>query len=224
MKPTRRSGPGPACPTTPTAPPGPTGPEEALRGFAPDVRPPALGGADVGYVVDDTALGRMLFAVRDGGAVLLTRYVADDTEADRWLQRLADRVSPRVLREPAATDAVRRELAEYVAGHRRDFDVPVDTALMAPFQRTVLGRLPQVAGYGWTTTYGALAAATGAPRASRAVGAALGGNPVCVLVPCHRVLGASGALTGYAGGVDAKTRLLALEGALPARGALPSGG
>jgi methylated-DNA-[protein]-cysteine S-methyltransferase len=87
----------------------------------------------------------------------------------------------------------------------------VDLALATPFQREVLTALPVAAGYGRTATYGELARAVGRPAAARAVGGALNHNPLCVVVPCHRVVAASGDLTGYAGGLDAKRHLLALE-------------
>ena len=117
-----------------------------------------------------------------------------------------------MLRRPAALDEARRELAAYLAGERRTFDLRVDLALATPFQRVVLtGLRGRAVGYGERTTYGALARRVGRPSASRAVGAALGANPLCVVLPCHRVVASSGALTGYAGGLPAKERLLALE-------------
>jgi methylated-DNA-[protein]-cysteine S-methyltransferase len=105
--------------------------------------------------------------------------------------------------------AVREQLAEYFAGARREFDVPLKLT-GTPFQRRVwqeLGRIP----FGTTTTYARLAGRVGHPKASRAVGHANSRNPVSILVPCHRVIGADGALTGYAGGVEKKRWLLALE-------------
>ncbi len=185
---------------------------DPLTAFAPPLAgPPRLEPTDVSYVLDDTAVGRMLFAVRDDGRVLTTAYAADPTVEERWLQRISDAVSPRVLRHPAPTDAVRRALEAYLAGSARRVDVPVDLALTRPFQREVLTTLRERVGYGERTTYGELAAASGHPGASRAVGAALGGNPLCVTVPCHRVLPASGGLGGYAGGPRSKEWLLTLE-------------
>lgn len=172
--------------------------------------PPVLSGEDVAYVVEDTALGPMLFAARSDGALVASTYLLHDAE-DAVLDRLARAVSPKVLRRPAALDGVRREVDEYLAGRRREFDVVVDPVLAGPFQRTVLAALPRSARYGERISYGALAAALGKPSAARAVGTALGANPLCVVLPCHRVVGASGALTGYAGGLEAKRRLLDLE-------------
>jgi methylated-DNA-[protein]-cysteine S-methyltransferase len=185
--------------------------ERALAAFSPLVRPPELPDPDVAYAVEDTAIGRMLLAVRGDGRVLASAFAPGDAEQDVVLARLAATVSPRVLRRPVSTDALRRELEEFLAGRRRRFDVDVDLALAGPFQRDVLVRLEASVGYGQRTTYGALAASLGRPTAARAVGAALGANPLCVVLPCHRVVAASGALTGYAGGLEVKRRLLELE-------------
>ena len=101
------------------------------------------------------------------------------------------------------------QLAAYFAGERRDFDLPLAPD-GTPFQRQVWDALAAVP-YGATTSYGELAAAIGRPGSARAVGAANGANPLAIVVPCHRVVGADGTLTGYAGGLDAKRRLLDLE-------------
>jgi methylated-DNA-[protein]-cysteine S-methyltransferase len=108
---------------------------------------------------------------------------------------------------PFAT--LRAQLAEYFAGERREFDVPLQLT-GTPFQQQVWQQLTRIP-YGATITYAELARRIGSPAASRAVGAANGRNPVSILVPCHRVVGASGQLTGYAGGVDKKVWLLAME-------------
>jgi methylated-DNA-[protein]-cysteine S-methyltransferase len=122
---------------------------------------------------------------------------------------LARTFGARVLRMPL--DDVRRELDEYFEGRRRDFDLPIDLRV-APFYEAVLTELARVP-YGRTETYGALAAKVGRPRAARAVGTVMNRNPIPVVLPCHRVIGANGSLTGYAGGLDVKRRLLELEGA-----------
>lgn len=184
---------------------------ELLRDFDPPIRPPGLAPSDVSYAVEDTAVGRMLLASSSGGALVASAFVPSAADEDRVLDRLAQAVSPRVLRHPAVLDTTRRELEEYLAGHRRAFTTRVDLALATPFQRVVLGRLADAVGYGQRTTYGALATAVDRPRAARAVGAALGANPLCILLPCHRVVAGDGSLTGYAGGLAAKERLLALE-------------
>ena len=176
-------------------------------------RPPRFETADVGYVVTDTAIGRLLLATRDPQTAVTVTFAPDVASEDRLLQRLARQVSPRVLRIPAMTDELRRELDEALAGRRRRFGVRADLTLTTPFQRTVLQTLAERVGYGERTSYGRLAAWVGRPSASRAVGAALGSNPLCVLVPCHRVVAADGNLTGYAGGLDAKRLLLTVESA-----------
>ena len=183
----------------------------AMRGYDPTVRPPVLLDGDVSYAVDDTAVGRMLLVTRADGTALAAVFTPTDADVDRVLTRVARLVSPRVLRGGRGVDPLRHELEDFLAGRRRAFSVPFDLALASPFQRLVLPRLAATVGYGQVTTYGALAATAGRPTASRAVGAALGANPLCVLLPCHRVLAASGSLTGYAGGLAAKRLLLDLE-------------
>jgi methylated-DNA-[protein]-cysteine S-methyltransferase len=104
-----------------------------------------------------------------------------------------------------------RQLGDYFAGRRTAFDVPLDLAHGTDFQQSVwqaLLKIPQ----GGTASYGELSARIGKPAAVRAVGAAVGRNPVSIIVPCHRVMGAGGALTGYAGGLERKSALLRLEG------------
>jgi len=186
-----------------------------LSAFAPPVVPPDLPVSDVSYVVEDTAIGRMLLACRGpdagSGALIASVFVSGSDAEDALLNRLARQVSPRVLRQPRALDAARRELDAYLRGELRAFGLPTDLVLATAFQRIVLGHLPGAVGYGQRTTYGALAKDIERPSASRAVGAALGANPLCVVLPCHRVVATSGALTGYAGGLAAKEYLLALE-------------
>jgi methylated-DNA-[protein]-cysteine S-methyltransferase len=189
--------------------------EQRLQAWpaADDLRPPTFPSADVSYVVHDTAVGRILFARNESGALVASRYVADDEAVDAVLDRLAHAVSPRVLRMPAALDDSRRQFDDFLAGRRHEFDLTTDLVLATPFQRRVLETLRRTVAYGERETYGGLARAIDQPTASRAVGAALGANPLCIVVPCHRVVGSHGALTGYAGGVAAKEYLLAMEAA-----------
>jgi len=109
----------------------------------------------------------------------------------------------------AAIAAARLQLDSYFDGGRREFDLPI-----APrgtlFQRQVWSALERIP-FGRTRTYGDIANALGAPKAARAIGAAVGRNPISIVVPCHRVIGASGALTGFAGGIERKQALLDLE-------------
>ena len=121
-------------------------------------------------------------------------------------------------REPGALPAVVEQLDAYFAGERTVFDLPLRLD-GTPFQRAVWAALREIP-YGETTTYGELARRLGRPSASRAVGMANGRNPVGVIVPCHRVVGAAGDLTGYGGGLDRKRRLLDHERAR-VRPALP---
>ena len=188
-----------------------TDPTRLLDEFQPDVRPPRLAPTDVSYVVEDTAVGRMLLARNDSGALLASSFVPDTADEDRVLSRLSARVSPRILRQPRELDEARRELEEFLTGRRHTFSLRTDLALASDFQRLVLPRLARGVGYGHRATYGELARAVERPGAARAVGAALGSNPLCVVLPCHRVVASSGALTGYAGGLEAKRYLLDLE-------------
>ncbi len=112
--------------------------------------------------------------------------------------------------------AAAAQLAEYFDGRRRGFELPLDLSHGTPFQQAVWRALLAIA-HGDTASYAELGRRIGHPAAVRAVGAAVGRNPLSVVVPCHRVIGSAGALTGYAGGLERKAALLALEGALPAR-------
>lgn len=153
----------------------------------------------------DTPLGPMTLAATDEGL------------AGAWFDGQAHHPGPidapvdashRWLKQAAA------ELVTFFAGRRRSFGVPID-AQGTEFQRSVWQALQRIP-CGDLHRYGELAAQLGRPAAARAVGAAVGRNPVSVIVPCHRVVGADGSLTGYAGGLPRKEALLALEGALRA--------
>lgn len=115
----------------------------------------------------------------------------------------------RVLKE------TQRQLQAYFAGQLRQFDIPLDLSAGTAFQQSVWQALLAIP-FGKTTSYGALSRSIGKPLAVRAVGTAIGRNPIGVIVPCHRVIGADGSLTGYAGGLHRKEAFLKLEGALPA--------
>jgi methylated-DNA-[protein]-cysteine S-methyltransferase len=120
-------------------------------------------------------------------------------------------VDPAWTRDDAGFDDVRAQLSEYFAGGRTEFDLPLHPS-GSPFQLRVWAALQEIP-YGQTQSYGKTAAAIGAPDAARAVGLANGQNPISIVVPCHRVIGANGSLTGYGGGLDAKRWLLAHEAA-----------
>jgi methylated-DNA-[protein]-cysteine S-methyltransferase len=118
---------------------------------------------------------------------------------------------PGWVAEPGAFGAVVKQLDEYFAGERRAFELPLAPSGTA-FQQQVWRELTQIP-YGETISYAELACRVGNPRASRAVGLANGANPLPIIVPCHRVIGANGSLTGFGGGLDMKRHLLELEGA-----------
>ena len=165
---------------------------------------------DVAVTKLDSPIGELFVAVTPRG---LACVAFEDEDRDQVMARLARELSPRILEHAAATDTVRRELDEYFAGERRRFDVPLDRRLIHGIARDVLAATARVP-FGRTTTYGELAGKIGNPKAARAVGNALGSNPIPIVVPCHRVLRTGGALGGYAGGLDRKERLLRLEGVL----------
>ena len=114
------------------------------------------------------------------------------------------------VHDPAALRAPREQLQAYAAGELSEFDLPLRPAGTA-FQLRVWEELLSIE-YGKTTSYGQIAQSLGRPTAGRAVGAAVGANPIGIVVPCHRVIGSNGALTGYAGGLENKIALLMLEG------------
>jgi methylated-DNA-[protein]-cysteine S-methyltransferase len=164
---------------------------------------------DVAYDLVDSPVGTLLIAATERG---LCR-IAYDAEPERELDRLADAFGVRVLRSVPPIDPARRQLDEYFEGKRQRFDLAVDLALQADFNRRVLRELARVP-YGEVVTYGELAARAARPRAARAVGTIMNRNPLPIVLPCHRVIGANGKLVGYGGGLDRKEALLRLEGAL----------
>jgi methylated-DNA-[protein]-cysteine S-methyltransferase len=150
----------------------------------------------------DSPLGPMLLAASPVGlAGLWFDGQRHHPEAGRW------RHDPS---HPTLRLAI-TQLDEYFAGRRTAFDLPLDLSHGTPFQQSVWQSLLAIP-CGGRTSYGVLSQRIGRPMAVRAVGAAVGRNPVSIVVPCHRVLGADGSLTGYAGGLDRKTALLRLEG------------
>ena len=160
-------------------------------------------------IVTDTPIGDLLVGVTGRG---LCR-IHFDPDPEQELESLARLYGPRVLRSPKPVDRVRKQLDEYFAGRRRSFDVDWDIRALPAYNQRVLTELARVE-YGSTTTYGTLASLTGNPRAARAVGTIMNRNPIPIVLPCHRVVGAKGQLTGYAGGLERKELLLRLEGAL----------
>lgn len=172
-------------------------------------RAAAEGLLDVAYDVVESPIGALLVAVTPAGVCL----ISFDPDPEKQLEPLARAFGARVLQAARPVEPARRELGEYFAGRRDAFDLPVDLGPLPAFQRLVLTELARVP-YGATETYGGLAARVGRPRAARAVGGALNRNPVPIVLPCHRVVGSTGRLVGYAGGLELKARLLALESGL----------
>ena len=164
---------------------------------------------DVAYDLVDTPLGKLLVATSEGGVCRIDY----DPEPEREVERLSRTFGVRVLRSPRAVDDPRRQLSEYFEGARRSFELRTDLRIAAPFGRDVLAQLARVP-YGEVTTYGTLAARAGKPRAARAVGTIMNRNPIPIVLPCHRVVGSTGKLVGYGGGLKRKEQLLRLEGVL----------
>jgi methylated-DNA-[protein]-cysteine S-methyltransferase len=151
------------------------------------------------YCYFDTPIGELLLAGEADSLSMIgfpKGAMRRDPEAD-WIYN------------EAPFEDVRRQLAEYFAGDRKDFDLPLSLE-GTEFQVAVLEALQQIP-YGETRSYGAVAKQIGRPKAVRAVGAANGRNPIPIIVPCHRVIGTSGDLTGFGGGLDTKAALLRLE-------------
>ncbi len=163
---------------------------------------------DVAYRTLDSPLGPLLVAATETGVV---RIGFDSEGHDHVLADLAAAVGPRIMRRPQRLDGVARDLDDYFAGRRDGLDeVAVDFQLTSGFRRDVLVALRAIP-HGATATYGAVAVATGRPRAVRAVGTACARNPVPLVVPCHRVVRSDGSIGQYRGGVAAKQMLLTLE-------------
>jgi methylated-DNA-[protein]-cysteine S-methyltransferase len=166
----------------------------------------AAGLLDVSYDIADTPVGPLLVAVSEQG---LCR-ISYDPEPERETEQLARMFGIRVLRSARPVDPVKRELDEYFEGRRREFNLSVDLRGRSEFSRAVLEQLARVP-YGEVTTYGSLAARSGRPRAARAIGTIMNRNPIPIVLPCHRVVGSTGSLVGYGGGLDRKRQLLDLE-------------
>jgi methylated-DNA-[protein]-cysteine S-methyltransferase len=169
--------------------------------------------ADVTYSSIDSPFGTLLLAATKRGVV---RLAFPEEDVDLVLDGLAQRLSPRIVESSAPLERARRELDEYFAGGRREFELALDWALIGPFGQRVL-RVTSAIPYGGVLSYAEVASDAGSPRGSRAAGSALGANPIPIVIPCHRVLRKGGALGGYAGGLDRKRWLLELEGALQPR-------
>jgi epoxyqueuosine reductase len=173
--------------------------EAGVKVIASPVGPLWLGGTTQGVCA--VAFGERpdMAEVSDAGLKHMVRYGVTFVDIDA--------LQPEVL---SLLDEAAEQLMAYFDGHRKVFDLPLDLR-GTPFQRDVWETLLHIP-YGETETYGEVAQAIGRPGAARAVGRAVGANPIAVIVPCHRVVGRDGSLTGYGGGLDKKVALLKLEG------------
>ncbi len=143
------------------------------------------------------------------GPLLLTMDGGQLTNVCMFGQKRVPNISPGSISDRGPFDLVIKQFDEYFSGARREFDIPLRLD-GTPFQVSVWNELRKIP-FGTTTTYGEIARRIGNPKAMRAVGLANGRNPIPIIVPCHRVIGSNGALTGFGGGLENKTRLLDLE-------------
>jgi len=162
------------------------------------------------YARMDAPIGPIWVAATQAGICLVGLGTA---QPDAFFSRLARIFGPEPPRkDPRRLAAALAQLREYFSRIRRGFDLPLDLR-GTEFQRAVWAEIARIP-YGATTTYGEIARRVQHPRAARAVGGAVGANPLPIIVPCHRVLGARGTLVGYGGGLETKAALLRLEGVL----------
>jgi len=174
----------------------------------------------VWYTRIDSPIGDLILAATDRGLreIEFGTDVEDPDFADRLRRRGAEPVHVDHIEDanPAARQNLERaaaQISEYFSGQRAGFDVPLDWGAMPPFQRSVLEATADVP-FGHLDTYAGIARKIGKPGATRAVGNALGRNPIPVIVPCHRVIRSDATIGGYTGGLDKKQRLLSLEGVM----------
>ncbi|MFG3201689.1 methylated-DNA--[protein]-cysteine S-methyltransferase [Streptomyces sp. NPDC048192] len=168
------------------------------------------------WIVVRSEIGPLMLAATSDGLVNVV-FHATEAVRDRALDRLAARLGAAPVEDPGApvlAEAI-RQLRAYFAGERHDFDLPLDWSLISGFNRQVLRELAAGVPYGTVVGYGDLAGRVGQPGGAQAVGAAMGANPLPVVVPCHRVVESDGGIGGFGGGLETKRKLLALEGVLP---------
>ncbi len=169
----------------------------------------------VHWSVQDTPIGPLLLAATPDGLVNVVFRAGEETAGDA-VARLAARFGTEPVRGRSAhLDQAIRELDGYFSGARREFAVALDWSLCTGFNRRVLQELADGVPYGTVVGYQTLADRVGEPGAARAVGVAMGANPLPVVVPCHRVVESDGGIGGFGGGLETKRALLALEGVLP---------
>ncbi|WP_329278411.1 methylated-DNA--[protein]-cysteine S-methyltransferase [Streptomyces sp. NBC_01451] len=168
------------------------------------------------WAVVETGIGPLLLAATHDGLVNVV-FHATEAVRERAVEHLASRLGAEPVEAPGSpllAEAI-RQFAAYFAGERRDFELSLDWSLISGFNRQVLRELASGVPYGAVVGYGDLAGRVGQPGAAQAVGAAMGANPLPVVVPCHRVVESDGGLGGFGGGLETKRKLLALEGVLP---------
>lgn len=190
--------------------------EESVGPEAEAVRPPAEARTprDWAWRVVSSPIGPLLLAGTDAGLALVA-FHADKRAVGRSLARLRRVFGAEPLAGIPAVETAAAELAAYFSGGLRSFTVPLDWSLSSGFNERVLRELAAHVPYGTVVGYQDLADRVGEPGAARAVGAAMGSNPLPVVVPCHRVVESGGGLGGFGGGLETKRQLLALEGVLP---------
>lgn len=165
------------------------------------------------YTCVETAVGPMLVAGY-GRRLVAVKLSADPQHIDRDAEQMHREMHGAfdLVRDDAKAGPLARQIADYIEGTRTSFDLDVDLSWVTPFRREVLletARVPR----GEVASYAEIARRVGRPRAFRAVGNTMRTNPIPIVIPCHRVVGSDGTLTGFGGGLDMKRRLLALEGA-----------
>ncbi|MEU2578420.1 methylated-DNA--[protein]-cysteine S-methyltransferase [Streptomyces anulatus] len=170
----------------------------------------------VEWTVVDSDIGPLLLAATGAGLVSVS-FHARPAVRDAVLDRLRTRFGAEPVEAPGSARLAGpiRGLAAYFAGEQQNFDLDLDWSLTSGFHREVLRELASGVPYGTVVGYGELAARVGRPEGAQAVGAAMGANPLPVVVPCHRVVESDGGLGGFGGGLETKRQLLALEGFLP---------
>ncbi|MES9522168.1 methylated-DNA--[protein]-cysteine S-methyltransferase [Streptomyces capoamus] len=168
------------------------------------------------WAVVGTEIGPLMLAATRDGLVNVV-FHASDAVRDRALERLAARLGGKPVEDPDSPLLAEpiRQLRAYFAGERHAFDLSLDWSLISGFNRQVLRALASGVPYGTVVGYGDLAGRVGQPGGAQAVGAAMGANPLPVVVPCHRVVESGGGIGGFGGGLETKRKLLALEGVLP---------
>jgi len=167
----------------------------------PERRPPVY------YAGMQGPIGDLWMAMTDKGLIRVS-FSQDETS---FIAEIHERTRADVVPSSEKLGRIVAELSEYFSGTRSRFDFAVDLSLVTPFQRRVLEAAADIP-MGEVITYGELAGRIGQPQASRAVGQALGRNPVPVVIPCHRIVGGGGGIGGYTGGLHIKRKLLELEG------------